>query len=140
MKITTLCTLIFSLLFTTAYAADINKPLRTNSMFEESVKVKTVKYIGDMPGENKLLPRGYEGAVPQIPHDMADLAVTEESNDCIMCHDPANEMEGTPLIPETHMANGQVGNDRFFCLLCHVPQAQTSPLVENENDQFIQKK
>lgn len=98
-------------------------------------------------GENKLLPRAYQGAPPQIPHDIGDfLPITAQNNMCVACHNLPDQWGGprgkgipTP-IPQSHYtdlrnAPGKVSdhliNARYNCNLCHVPQMDAKPLVEN---------
>ena len=108
-------------------------------------KVYTIK--AGQPGQNKLLPRAYSGAPPQIPHDIGDfLPITAQSNMCIACHAVPDQWgkkreKGTPTpIPQSHYtdqrnAPGKVTdhliNARYNCNQCHVPQMDATPLVEN---------
>jgi len=115
------------------------KTLRPNSMFDDNVKPPKLSYKGDAAGSNELLPRGYDGAPPQIPHDIADLSVELGSNDCMGCHLPENADKDTPATPATHLVGKKLNMGRFNCTQCHVPQANTKPLVKNENDVFIVK-
>ena len=106
-------------------------------LLKETNSPPVVKYGGAAPGENNLLPRGFEGAPPQIPHDIADLTVDLGANDCLGCHEPAEaaEMEGAVLAPATHVnAEGRINMDRYQCVICHVMQAEVKPLVKNLND------
>jgi len=78
------------------------------------------------PGTTKPLERPYPGAPPLIPHAVAGLRVTRESNDCLTCHLEGMEVgEGhaATKMPSSH----RVGEDgvkgmRYQCLQCHVPQ------------------
>ena len=59
---------------------------------------------------------------------------------CVTCHMPdvAKDVGSTP-IPKSHLVdfrtgadlNGTLAEQRFNCTQCHVPQAQTNPLVKN---------
>lgn len=105
------------------------------------------QYSGGQPGQNKVLPRAYLNAPPQIPHDINDfLPITAQNNLCITCHNQPDQWDkkrepGTPTpIPKSHFtdlrnAPGKVTdhlvNARFNCNQCHVPQANAAPLVEN---------
>lgn len=98
-------------------------------------------------GENKVLPRAYLNAPPQIPHDIGDfLPITAQSNLCIACHNLPDQWGQKPQqgkatpIPQSHYtdlrnAPGKVAdhliNARYTCNLCHVPQMDAKPLVEN---------
>ena len=108
---------------------------------------KVYNYKGGQPGENKLLPRAYLNAPPQIPHDISGfLPITAQSNMCIACHNQpdnwdAKKVKGSPTpMPRSHYtdlrnAPGKVTdhmiNARFNCNQCHVPQANATPLVKN---------
>jgi cytochrome c-type protein NapB len=108
---------------------------------------KVYQYSGGQPGQNKLLPRAYQGAPPQIPHDIGDfLPITAQANMCIACHNQPEqwgkkvEMGAPTPIPPSHYSDhrnapGKVTdhliNARYNCNQCHVPQADASALVEN---------
>lgn len=108
---------------------------------------KVYHYGTTPPGESKVLPRAYQGAPPQIPHDIADsLPITPVSNMCIACHDQPAEWGkpraagiATPMPPSHYTdqrnAPGKVTdhliNARYNCNLCHVAQTDAPPLVEN---------
>lgn len=108
---------------------------------------KVFQYRGGQPGQNKLLPRAYLGAPPQIPHDVGDfLPITAQANMCIACHNLPDQWgkklePGLPTpIPPSHYtehraASGKVTdhliNARYNCNQCHVPQADAPALVEN---------
>ena len=98
-------------------------------------------------GTNKLLPRAYLNAPPQISHDIDDfLPITATVNMCIACHSrpddwgkPRADREITP-IPRSHYtdlrrAPGVVTDHviaaRHNCNQCHVPQMDAQPLVDN---------
>jgi len=120
--------------------------LSKGSVFEvPSQKAYAVK--GGQPGQNKLLPRAYLGAPPQVPHDIADfLPITAQSNMCAACHAQPDQWgkkreKGAPVpIPPSHYtdlrnAPGKVTDHligaRYNCTQCHVPQMDAKPLVEN---------
>jgi len=120
--------------------------LSKGSVFDVPVpKVYTSK--AGQPGENKLLPRAYLGAPPQIPHDIGDfLPITAQSNMCIACHNIPDQWgqkreQGKPTpIPQSHYTDRRNApnkvtdhliNARYNCNQCHVPQMDAKPLVEN---------
>lgn len=120
--------------------------LSPGSVFEvPAPKVYTTK--AGPPGQNRVLPRAYPGAPPQIPHDIGDfLPITSQNNACIACHNQPDNWgkprePGTPTpIPQSHYtdlrnAPGKVTDRlmgaRYTCSLCHVPQHDAAPLVEN---------
>lgn len=100
-----------------------------------------------MPGQNKLLPRAYLNAPPQIPHAVDDfLPITAQGNLCFACHNrpdqwgkKRNAGEATPIPPShyTDLRNApdkvtdQLIGARYNCNQCHVPQMNATPLVEN---------
>lgn len=96
-------------------------------------------YPAAAAGETNPLPRMYEGAPPQIPHDIAGLAITRKENPCLECHLEATELapghRATP-IPASHYVDprtGETGREvagaRWLCIACHVPQAAAAPPV-----------
>lgn len=108
---------------------------------------KVYQESGQQAGQNKLLPRAYLNAPPQIPHDIADfLPITAQGNMCIACHNQPDQWgkklkvgEARP-IPQSHFtdlrnAPGKVTDQligaRYNCNQCHVPQTNAKPLVEN---------
>lgn len=75
---------------------------------------------------------------PLIPHKTRGYRIDRHSNKCLSCHAWKNAKANNAMkISVTHFQtrDGQVLSDvsprRYFCLQCHVPQADASPLVEN---------
>lgn len=108
---------------------------------------KVYKESGGQAGQNKLLPRAFLNAPPQIPHGIGDfLPITAQSNLCIACHNLPDQW-GKKLkagearaIPQSHYtdlrtAPGKVTDQligaRYNCNQCHVPQMNAKPLVDN---------
>ena len=120
--------------------------LNKSSVFDVPAP-KVYHYKGEFPGQDDVLPRAYQGAPPQIPHDISGfLPITATSNMCTGCHDqPAQwgkkTQKGMPTpMPQSHYtdmrnAPGKVSQQlvkaRFNCNQCHVPQTDAAPLVEN---------
>ena len=84
------------------------------------------------------LMRQYPEQPPIIPHSIEGYQLSVNANRCMSCHRrEATEGSGAPMISVTHYMNreGQMLADvsprRYFCTACHVPQADTAPLVEN---------
>lgn len=76
---------------------------------------------------------------PLIPHTIRNYEVSLNANKCLACHSWKNAKEmGATKISVTHYVNRQdavlsdVSPRRYFCLQCHVPQADAKPLVENQ--------
>ncbi len=108
---------------------------------DKDSEIKNYTFGSGDPGESKRLDRSYENAPPLIPHSIEGLTpITQDNNACLGCHSPemAKDMGATPL-PKSHFYDlrnhkdqaEQLAQSRFNCTQCHVPQAQTKPLVDN---------
>jgi cytochrome c-type protein NapB len=82
--------------------------------------------------------RAYPEQPPVIPHSIEGYQLSVNANRCLSCHRREyTEGSGAPMISVTHFMNreGQMLADvsprRYFCTACHVPQADTEPLVPN---------
>ena len=82
--------------------------------------------------------RDYVYQPPLIPHQTRHYEVSLNANKCLSCHSWKNAGEmGATKISVTHYETreGQVLSDvsprRYFCLQCHVTQADASPLIDN---------
>ena len=88
--------------------------------------------------DGDLYDRQYMHQPPLIPHDTRNYEVDNKVNKCLACHcfKNASAMKA-PKISPTHfetrdgMTLGEVSPRRYFCLQCHVPQADAKPLVNN---------
>ncbi len=76
---------------------------------------------------------------PLVPHKIRGYEVSTNANKCLSCHSFKRSVEsGATKISVTHYVTreGLVLSDvsprRYFCLQCHVTQADTAPLVEND--------
>jgi cytochrome c-type protein NapB len=76
---------------------------------------------------------------PLIPHGIRGYEISTNANKCLSCHSFKRSREsGATKISVTHYGTreGQVLSDvsprRYFCLQCHVTQADTALLVEND--------
>jgi nitrate reductase (cytochrome), electron transfer subunit len=82
--------------------------------------------------------RAYPEQPPIIPHSIEGYQLSVNANRCMSCHKREfTEGSGAPMISVTHYMTreGQMLADvsprRYFCTACHVPQAETAPLVGN---------
>jgi cytochrome c-type protein NapB len=82
--------------------------------------------------------RAYPDQPPVIPHSIEGYQLSVNTNRCLSCHKREfTEGSGAPMISVTHYMTRQgqmladVSPRRYFCTACHVPQADTAPLVEN---------
>lgn len=106
-------------------------------------------YIATDPEEaNTTLPTAFEDAPPGIPHSIEDSAlITLKSNKCLKCHDDQDlwekekDADEPSAMPESHyvdfrrepgVVKAKVMGSRYFCMQCHVPQAEVQLLVEND--------
>lgn len=83
--------------------------------------------------------RNYAMQPPVIPHKIEGYQVDKNANRCMMCHARTRTQESqAPMISVTHFQNrdgnflAELSPRRYFCLQCHVPQAELKPLVENQ--------
>jgi cytochrome c-type protein NapB len=92
------------------------------------------------PTENKDVIRGraYAQQPPTIPHKIDGYQVDKNANRCLSCHARSRAAEsGAVPIGVSHYSDragqtlGSVAPRRYFCTQCHVPQADTKPLVSN---------
>ena len=89
--------------------------------------------------------RAYRQQPPLVPHKVDHYQIDLKVNQCLRCHDwPHNVQENAPKVSETHyidrngIALDQVARSRWFCNQCHVPQANTRDLVDNQFKSAIQ--
>lgn len=82
--------------------------------------------------------RNYSMQPPVIPHKIEGYQTDKSANRCMMCHARTRTQESqAPMISVTHFQNrdgnflAELSPRRYFCLQCHVPQANLEPLVPN---------
>jgi cytochrome c-type protein NapB len=75
---------------------------------------------------------------PLVPHNIRGYEISTNANKCLSCHSFKRAVEsGATKISVTHYVTreGLVLSDvsprRYFCLQCHVTQADTGLLIEN---------
>lgn len=132
----------FSLLSANGGVEDTQIGLRKTPLNDEKdVKLQDFKFGSGSAGESQKIERSYENAPPLIPHDTEGmLPITQQDNACIGCHatEVAQDIGATPM-PKSHyydlrnkkaLTDG-ISDSRYNCVQCHVPQAQTKPLVGN---------
>ena len=90
--------------------------------------------------------RNYRQQPPLIPHSIDKYEIDVKVNMCLRCHDwPNNVQENAPMVSATHYLDrdgnrlDRVSSRRWFCVQCHVPQADAKPLVENTFQPAISK-
>lgn len=82
--------------------------------------------------------RNYPEQPPTIPHNIRNYQIDKNFNMCLSCHSrSASPQTGAPMVSVTHFydRDGQVlaavSPRRYFCLQCHVPQADVKPARGN---------
>ena len=85
--------------------------------------------------------RNYAMQPPVVPHKIEGYQLDKNANRCMMCHARTRTQESqAPMISVTHFMDrdgnflAELSPRRYFCLQCHVPQANLNPLI---NNQFI---
>ncbi|MDO4698588.1 MAG: nitrate reductase cytochrome c-type subunit [Pasteurellaceae bacterium] len=98
----------------------------------------TAPEFHNMPKDNGKLALNYVNQPPMIPHSIRGYQVTKNTNQCLNCHGVENyRFTGAPRISPTHFMDrdgkltGETAPRRYFCLQCHVPQAEVEPIIEN---------
>lgn len=131
--------------FTTAPVWSEDSDLMSNNGGVESlrgqVEISTVNKSETMkrvPRDQQTIDRNYVQQPPMVPHSTRGYQVNLNANKCLSCHSFKNAGEmGATKISVTHYEadDGTTLSDvsprRYFCLQCHVTQADANPLVEN---------
>jgi cytochrome c-type protein NapB len=106
------------------------------------------EYISTDPDDaDSTLPTAFDEAPPAIPHSIAESRlITLKTNKCLKCHDDQElwgqekDADEPSAMPESHYVDfrrepgsvkPKIIGSRYFCLQCHVPQAEVELLVEN---------
>lgn len=105
---------------------------------EDPMATKEAKPVPKWVVDDVRKMRNYPDQPPIIPHSIEGYQLTVNTNRCLSCHRrELTEGSGAPMISVTHYMTreGQMLADvsprRYFCTACHVPQADTKPLVPN---------
>ncbi|WP_231591695.1 nitrate reductase cytochrome c-type subunit [Cellvibrio sp. pealriver] len=82
--------------------------------------------------------RNYPEQPPMIPHNIRGYQIDKNFNMCLSCHSrSASPQTGAPMVSITHFydRDGQalaaVSPRRYFCVQCHLPQADVKPARTN---------
>ncbi|WP_233861669.1 nitrate reductase cytochrome c-type subunit [Paraburkholderia adhaesiva] len=110
-------------------------PLRGPTALDQATKPPLMA-----PTENKDVIRGraFAQQPPTIPHKIDGYQLDRNANVCLACHARSRAAQsGATPIGISHYSNragetlGHLAPRRYFCTACHVPQADTQPLVGN---------
>ncbi|TKB50732.1 nitrate reductase cytochrome c-type subunit [Ferrimonas aestuarii] len=95
--------------------------------------------LKNFPEQSGPIESDYVYQPPLVPHTIRHYEMSLNANKCLSCHSWKNAKEsGATKISVTHYQTreGQVLSDvsprRYFCLQCHVPQADATALIDNE--------
>lgn len=129
------CTGFFSLFTGTISAAGVESLRGGHAIDDQSNRAVIQRWQDD----NEPIQRAYIQQPPLIPHTIERYTVNLKVNKCLTCHSWANYREsGATKISQTHFENREgeslsnISARRYFCVQCHVPQINASPLVRNE--------
>ncbi|MBL4816067.1 MAG: nitrate reductase cytochrome c-type subunit [Shewanella sp.] len=109
--------------------------LRGNVELETTRAADPLKKV---PRDQVDIESSYVFQPPLIPHHIRSYEISLNANKCLSCHSwtKAKQM-GATKISVTHFTNrndevlADVSPRRYFCLQCHVTQADAKPLVGN---------
>ncbi|MEA3302251.1 MAG: nitrate reductase cytochrome c-type subunit [Pseudomonadota bacterium] len=130
------CGLLAVALQTTAVLADPVYSLRGNVDVDELSEM--------IPNRRSMAVDGgidvtFEDQPPMIPHGIDKTRITLNENSCLSCHGKAySKTENAVEPPKSHYRTREgdklrkISTGRYFCTQCHVPQAYTESLVEND--------
>jgi len=100
--------------------------------------INSAEVMKRVPRDQHLIDRNYVQQPPLIPHTIRGYQVNLNANKCLSCHSFKNAgAMGATKISVTHFQSrdgkwlSDVSPRRYFCLQCHVTQADAKPLVEN---------
>jgi len=106
-----------------------------------SVEISSINKSEELkrvPRDQHTIDRNYIQQPPVIPHTTRAYQVNLNANKCLSCHSFKNAgASGATKISVTHFQSrdgtwlSDVSPRRYFCLQCHVTQANAKPLVEN---------
>lgn len=141
MKKLVLLTISLSLGLVSAFAASQDRGIGGVESLRGSAELETTRVADPMkkvPRDQVDIESSYVFQPPLIPHHIRSYEVSLNANKCLSCHGWKNAKEmGATKISVTHFTNrndevlADVSPRRYFCLQCHVTQADAKPLVGN---------
>lgn len=106
------------------------------------------EYKGEKPGLQQKIARSFQDQPPVIPHAMTNFdEITLEENQCMSCHSREKYKEkNAPVVGDSHFVDpisgkvqAKMSMARHNCTLCHVPQVDAPPLVDNRFVGYIKQ-
>jgi cytochrome c-type protein NapB len=86
------------------------------------------------PSKGKAIERTFIHQPPLIPHKDS-YSITTKKNGCLTCHstEKATKMKAT-AVDKSHLeADGKFNNEYYFCVQCHVAQADNKDAIVGNN-------
>ena len=122
-----------------AFAAEGAKSMRGIDVAAPDQPAEVKAYVGKRPGTQAPITRTFSTQPPVIPHSVENFdEINLEGNQCLDCHSAANfKKKNAPKVGDSHFVDRQgkklpeASSLRYSCVLCHVPQVDAPPLVEN---------
>lgn len=122
-----------------AHSAEPAKSMRGTDVSAADAPADTKTYAGKRPGTQPLVARTFSTQPPVIPHAVENFdEITLEENQCLSCHGlDVYKKKNAPVIGDSHFIDRDgkklttSSAARHSCVLCHVPQVDAPPLVEN---------
>jgi cytochrome c-type protein NapB len=118
-----------------AHAAPVVDPMRGTTPVGDSTKPPLMANVENNDIRRQ---RAYSMQPPTIPHKIDGYQVDIKFNRCLACHarEHTGESQAVPLSVTHYMDRegnvlGEISPRRYFCIQCHVPQADAKPLVGN---------
>ncbi|MGY0216053.1 nitrate reductase cytochrome c-type subunit [Endozoicomonadaceae bacterium StTr2] len=128
---------MLAILFTGMVSAADNGGL--DSLRSDSLELEAPAQAMKKTFENDgVMARDFIQQPPLIPHDIRGYDIDKDHNSCLRCHSWKNASKwGATRISVTHFYDrdgkqlADVAPGRYFCVQCHVPQADAKPLKDN---------
>ena len=116
-------------------AVELKDSMRGTTPLEETTQPPP---IANTDNSDVRRSRNYAMQPPVVPHKIDGYQLDKNANRCMFCHARAKTQESqAPMISVTHFQDrdgnflAELSPRRYFCLQCHVPQAELKPLVGN---------
>ena len=141
MKKSILLMLSIALTLTSGFAVSQERGIGGVESLRGNVELETTRAADPLkrvPRDQVDIESSYVFQPPLIPHHIRSYEISLNANKCLSCHSwtKAKQM-GATKISVTHFTNrndevlADVSPRRYFCLQCHVTQADAKPLVGN---------
>ena len=127
--------LVLTSVFSSAFAEHATSLRGSNDLQQGSNDI-IIKHVQE---DQEPITRDFVQQPPLVPHKIEGYKINLKFNKCLSCHSWKNYRKAKATkISQTHFADrdenvlANVSPRRYFCTQCHVPQANATPLIENE--------